>query len=203
MMESRPNPFSTEAKPACSTVRVFVSVPPYSAQEALAELELFLPACAALLPLVPRLKKPARKDWTQASSGDRSIPGFRLGISGEEGIGLLCGEASGGICMVDIDRDCLVGPAEQAAVVLGTAPRVHGARGAKWLVRATGTTRGFALRDNSGRRIGEFLGERQQGVLAGIHPDGKNVYRWHRQGEIPVVNPGDLAESLSVLNCPP
>jgi hypothetical protein len=175
----------------------------YDACQALAELEKFLPPFATLVPLAPRGKKPSVDDWTSLLAQDRTKHEFRLLFAGDSGIGLLCGDASGGICMVDVDRDCLVDAAEDVAPELHGAPRVHGARGAKWLVRATETTRGFALRDGAGCRIGEFLGERQQGVVAGLHPDGENIYRWHRKGEIPVVNPRTLAESFCNIPSPP
>ena len=175
----------------------------YNASKALIELEQFLPTFAALLPLVPHAKRPSSKDWTGALPDDRSNPDFRLCFVGEVGIGLLCGKASGGICMVDIDCDALVEPAEDVVRALHDAPRIHGARGAKWLVRTAETTSGFALRDSAGKRIGEFLGERQQGVVAGLHPDGINVYQWHRRGEIPIVNVQHIAECLSTLYCPP
>lgn len=175
----------------------------YDACQALTELEQFLPPFATLVPLVPRGKKPAVEGWTSLRARNRTEQEFRLLFAGDSGIGLLCGDASGGICMVDVDRDGLVDAAEEAAPELRTAPRVHGARGAKWLVQATETTRGFALRDGAGRRIGEFLGERQQGVVAGLHPDGENIYRWHRKGQIPVVSPRALAESFGNLPNPP
>ena len=174
----------------------------YEAADALLEAEAVLPRDAALVPLAPRHKKPLVEAWTAITSSQRRDPGFRALFRGEVGVGLLCGVPSGGICMVDLDRDDLVVAAEEAFAVLCQAPRIHGARGAKWLVRVGEPTAGFALRDRRGRKIGEFLGERQQGVVAGIHPVSRQSYRWHRQGKIPVVKASSIAEAFS-LQLPP
>jgi hypothetical protein len=172
----------------------------YDCRSTLAEIEGNLPMGAALIPIVPRLKKPSVADWPGIRASDLQKPEFRALFVGETGIGMVCGQASKGLCFVDVDRDNLVEAVESASPELAGTVRIRGARGAKWLVRVEAPVRGFLLRDADGKRVGEFLGERQQGLLAGIHPVSGNPYQrlWRRQ--VPVVDPlqiGDLFKSLS------
>lgn len=171
----------------------------YNAEHALAEVEAFLPRDAAIVPLKPREKRPLVEGWTNITAFKRNSQKFRGLFCGEVGIGLLCGLPSGGLYMVDVDSDAVVALAESACSALAGAPRIRGARGCKWLVRAEMEMRGSALRDLYGVRIGEFLGSGQQGVIAGIHPDTGLPYRWDRRVQIPLVDAQILLETFSHL----
>jgi hypothetical protein len=171
----------------------------YDCRSTLAEIEENLPIGAALIPIVARLKKPSVADWPAIRASDLQKSEFRALFVGETGIGMVCGQASKGLCFVDVDRDNLVEEVESASPELAKTVRIRGARGAKWLVRVEAPARGFLLRDAGGNRVGEFLGERQQGLLAGIHPVSGNPYQRLWRAQVPVVDPvqiGDLFKSL-------
>lgn len=160
----------------------------YDTLDALKWLEAELPHPVSLLPLRKAEKRPAIKGWPDIREGNRKELAFRALFSGQSGIGLLCGEASSGLCFIDIDRNDFISRLELLFPVLAKAPRIYGARGCKWLVQCVGRQPGFALFDATGNRIGEFLGERQQGVLAGIHPVTAKPYRWDRLPPIPTLD---------------
>ena len=116
-------------------------------------------------------------------------------FTGETGIGLVCGAASGGLCFVDVDCDEAVREFEGKIPVLKSAPIVIGSRGLKWLVRTLEPIRGFALKNEAGRKVGEFLSHRQQGVVAGLHPVTGHPYKWVNVGPVPLVDPLDFQSS--------
>ena len=160
----------------------------YDGLDALKWLESVLPHPVSLIPLRKAEKRPAVKAWTDIRVVDRKDLAFRALFTEQTGIGLLCGEPSSGLCMIDIDKDEFVDHMEVVLPVLVTAPKIHGARGCKWLVKCIGSQSGFALFDASRNRIGEFLGERQQGVVAGIHPVTAKPYRWDRLPPVPTLD---------------
>jgi hypothetical protein len=161
----------------------------YNSADALSDLESILPRPFLLLPLYEGKKNPSLKDWADLTSIVQQDHAHRMNFRGQAGIGLVCGAPSGGLCLIDIDRDELVPVYEERHPQLETASRVIGARGCKWLVRTAAESSGFALKDDSGRRVGEFLGRRQQGVVAGLHPDTGMPYRWEIRKDIPVIDP--------------
>lgn len=176
-----------------------VSKAVYDCQAALAELEGKLPEGTALIPIFPLSKKPSVAAWPEIRSADLQKPDYRAFFEGMTGIGMVCGQASGGLCLVDLDCDALLEAVEWASPELAGTVRIRGARGAKWLVRVEAPVRGFMLRDASCRRIGEFLGERQQGLLAGVHPVNCSPYQRLWRGKIPVVDPKRIGDIFGAL----
>ncbi len=169
----------------------------YSAWAAVQDLLQWLPAPCSLIPLHPRSKKPALNHWTTNPRMDPDSTEGRHWFSGEAGIGLRCGTVSDGICAVDIDSDAWIARVELLVPALGAAPKIIGARGCKWLVQCHGPNlRGRGLKCGPGVRLGEFLGDRQQAVLAGIHPDTGRPYSWARLGPIPLIDPAGCFESI-------
>jgi hypothetical protein len=169
----------------------------YSATLALLDVRSILPMESLLIPLCARQKKPSFKGWANLSG-----PGDLLAHSGgifeeESGIGLVCGQPSGGLCFLDVDDTAAIEWFEQRVPSLSMAHQIIGARGCKWLVRVSESVRGFALRGPGGTRIGEFLGLRQQGVVAGIHPATGCPYSWHLGSCIPEIDLAFLKSNFS------
>jgi hypothetical protein len=172
--------------------------PVYSAREALAALLEWLPADAALTPLRPREKRPIRAGWNRDSRLLLSDPDFRDRFQGEVGIGLVCGDASGGLAMVDIDVDLAVDLIESSLPQLALAPCVRGARGAKWLVRLELGVTGHKLHHRH-KAVGELLATGQQAVVAGIHPGTGEPYRWLRTGLPPMLDSETIRSIMARL----
>jgi hypothetical protein len=164
----------------------------HDAAAAFAYWDSVLPPGAAIIPLRAREKRPLQAGWTETLPAQRRDPAFREVFRGEVGVGLLGGKASGGLCFVDFDQEEWAGKAESLWPALGAAPRFVGHRGARWLVRVQGDTAGFAIKGPDGARMGEFLGDRQQAVLAGIHPRSGLPYRCVWRSPIPLFNPAAL-----------
>lgn len=149
----------------------------------------------AIIPVAPRQKRPMVSSWPEVRAQDLEDESFRSFFTGENSIGLLCGEPSGHLCFLDIDRDDLAGNCEEFLPALKTAPKIRGARGYKWLLRASSTVRGFGIKTAKGEPIGQFISDRQQGVIAGFHPTG-SLYTWVRMGVAPIVSPSELKETF-------
>jgi hypothetical protein len=152
-----------------------------------------LPSPLAILPIKPREKRPLISKWPEIRAQDKADENFRNLFTGQNGVGLLCGEPSGRLCFLDVDQDDLTGVCEELLPLLKAAPKIRGARGYKWLLRASSTIRGFGIKSAEGQPIGQFLSERQQGVIAGFHPNG-SLYSWVRWGVAPIVTQIQLKE---------
>ncbi len=174
----------------------------YDAAAALGNVRAILSGQALLIPLHEGRKNPSIKGWADLTGPrdlvDREAELFR----GSAGIGLVCGPPSSGMCFLDADSDGAIPMFENAFPGLKDAHRITGGRGCKWIVRVMGQVRGFALRCPGGTRCGEFLGFRQQGVVAGIHPVTGSPYSWRVGSGIPEIDIALLRREYSLYNKP-
>lgn len=148
----------------------------YYAPVALQSLERVLPLEITLIPISPIQKRPLLKGWTTSKRSDLTQNEFRNHFVDQVGIGVLTGDASDGICMIDIDLDETAIELESQWQLLQKSIKIIGARGAKWLVKLPLGTRGSKLYQGD-LIIGELLATGQQGVIAGIHPTTNKPYQ--------------------------
>lgn len=160
----------------------------YDADLALADLKNFLPDEAVLIPLKPATKRPMYPKWQCTTRQSMNLVLDSNILDKNAGIGLICGSTSRGLCFIDIDNEMLAGDFCKQLPQLQYGSKIFGNRGYKILVRVPEDVRGFALKSESGARFGELLGNRQQGVVAGIHPETKEGYRWLWNGFIPEIS---------------
>ena len=94
-------------------------------------------------------------------------------------IGVSLGDASEGLCAVDVDQDALVESFRKANPQLADTFQTHGRRGCVFWFRLLGACpRSRTLKDSSGNSVGEFRSNGNQSIVWGIHPDTKSPYQW-------------------------
>lgn len=136
-------------------------------------------------------KIPALKDWVNHKTLPSDIKGWKPG----QGIGLTCRRA----VAVDID---VAGSAEDAKAIqqiamktLGDAPCRIGKEPKRLLLYRLDDVpikkKTLKVEKDGKKEKIEILGEKQQCVLYGIHPDTKKPYRWHN-GEVSDIHIDDL-----------
>lgn len=100
-----------------------------------------------------------------------SLKGFNVGVS--------LGEASGGLCVIDIDEDNYVEPFLALNPSLANTFRTHGARGCGFWIRIKDNCpKYFELETPAGSAAIEFRSHRHYSVAWGTHPDTKQLYQW-------------------------
>jgi hypothetical protein len=125
-----------------------------------------------LLVAWPRGKKGCRGvDFTQVTLKDMADPGYRRKLA-EGNIGVVQGEASGGIGSIDIDDDA--GAQEFLALNpdLGETLRTRGARGCNIWFYPEGDVPGSGNLKREGQPWGEWRYNGRQTIIAGVHPSG-------------------------------
>lgn len=153
-----------------------------------------------VLPITPRTKRPLIRGW-QSLDIDRAQIGSWATIYPDHGIGIRLGEHLG-TALIAVDVDVMHKPTARHLVDwcrgrIGPAPlRAGQAPKGLILLRCTEPVRKMYARkfrspDGREHRV-EVLGEGQQCVAYGIHPDGR-PYRWH-DGEPLTVAADDLPE---------
>ncbi len=136
-------------------------------------------------------KKPVRPKWQALTVADMTEQ-YLKGLRGN--IGALLGEASMGLCAIDLDSPDELPDMLTRNPGLRKAFRVAGRPGReKIFVRIVGAIpRGKTLRRN-GLVIGEFLGTGSQAVIKGIYPEkGVGAYRVVYAGTPPTMAFGDI-----------
>jgi hypothetical protein len=98
-------------------------------------------------------------------------PPYLAGLTGN--IGVVCGKASGGICVLDLDSDSAL------AEFLGANPSLQetlhrtGSRGSTIWIHIDGDyPKSSKLQDLEGDACGEFRADGNQTIIYGIHPEG-------------------------------
>ncbi|RMH24443.1 MAG: DUF3987 domain-containing protein [Planctomycetota bacterium] len=149
----------------------------------------------AVVPLRPKSKQPAIKNWQRRSLTEDELPGH---FSGDGNIGIVLGEMSGGL--VDIDLDCEEAvrlapkflPETGAIGGRGARPRSH------WFYYCVGIPTARHNDPIAGDCIVEIRSTGSQTAVGpSIHPDGDAYERL--EGEPAVVAPEVLAEAVRKL----
>ena len=125
----------------------------------------------------PRGVKGSQRKWRHLTT-DHMTPGYLSKLK-EGNIGVALGEASGGLCAIDIDDDKFVEPFRWSNPGLETL-QTHGARGSVFWVRFKGSypQRTVKLKTESGEDVGEFRSTGSQSIIWGIHPDTQRPYEF-------------------------
>ena len=174
----------------------------YSCLKALEYLESILPSECALIPIVPLKKSPLLKQWNETKAKEHLNDDFRAHFKDQVGIGLVTGDASSGLCFIDIDHDDIADTLEKQWSILQTTMKVRGSRGAKWLLYCPLGMRGKKLYYKN-KMVGELLATGQQGVLAGLHPTTLKPYQLSQiEHGIATLNPEDLSFLNSLTHVP-
>lgn len=148
-----------------------------NAGDIIAELRGLLGQDVVLLPIPTREKGPRISEW-QNTTLDRMNDAAYLAQLRTGNIGVLLGEASGGLCAIDIDADDEVQPFLALNPRLTSTLRTKGARGAQVWVRLTGEYPKLTkLKTADGGDWGEWRCDGGQSVIYGVHPDGMNYRR--------------------------
>jgi Bifunctional DNA primase/polymerase, N-terminal len=147
------------------------------------------------IPLLPRQKLPSMKGWQNARLNTHLDSHFEEG----ENLGLLLGEASSGLC--DVDIDCGQALA-LASLFLPHTGRVHGRRSKPsshhWYV-VQPVPEPHKYLDADGTCLVEIRANGQQtAVPPSVHPSGESLI-WERSDEPAIVDAGTLESSVGRL----
>lgn len=153
------------------------------------------------IPIYPKNKKPALEGWTEIPITREWVEARAANGSAEMGVGLRCGKGDAlGIYGADFDfydKDVTVRVHKSFVSRFGEAPARIGRKPKALLVYAgkPGKTKEKRLwRDPSGKEHGfELLGDGQQFVAFGIHPETGKPYSWvkgnlKKVSELPVLD---------------
>lgn len=136
-------------------------------------------------------KIPTAKNWTQTPI---NLIDITRHIRAGGNVGLLTGAASGGLCLIDLDSD-LSGFLARFPYLAG-APRVarqDAPERGKIVIRLIGDIPPSRTWRVEGGRSLEFLADRRQGVIAGVHPDGARYELHNADTPIPALAAIDVA----------
>ena len=134
---------------------------------------------ALLLPIRTGTKKPSGK-WRHLTIGDMANPKHIAKLSRAANIGVALGDASNGLCSIDIDNDALVEPFLEMNPFLRDTLCSKGARGCNFWVRITSEYKRTFHFNANGLRGGEFRSTGSYTVIHGKHPEGMD-YRLIRE----------------------
>lgn len=115
-------------------------------------------------------KRPTAKQWQNITLADMSQE--YLGKL-RTNIGVLLGEPSNGLCVIDVDDDDLVSPFLTLNPWLGDTLRTRGARGCGFWLRFSGDY----PKDTRKWPGGEYRANGSQSIIHGIHPDTGKPYQ--------------------------
>lgn len=143
----------------------------------LATLQRILGQAVVLLPIPKGEKGPILKNWPEFTIGHMSNPRYLAQFAGEINIGVLTGHASGKLIAFDLDYEAELEEFLELNPRLRNTATVRGRNGAKLFVCVDHIPESGKIRDKAGNDVGELLGDGQQGVVYGTHPEGVE-YRW-------------------------
>jgi hypothetical protein len=132
---------------------------------------------AVLLPIRRGTKSPNRKEWQKLSFADTQDPKFQRSLLNAPAIGVLLGSASGGLCSIDFDDDEFLQRFLEVNPKLEGTLRTTARRGANlWIVlEDTPPPSGNLVFE--GAAVGEFRSDKNQTLIAGLHPEGCSYQR--------------------------
>lgn len=118
-------------------------------------------------------KLPLSKGWQETRAEDCDAAYLRELDSGRFNIGVLLGEASGGLCSIDIDADHDIHAFLERNPRLKGTLRTGGRRGCNLWVRIQGTYPKLSrVKSRTGQNWGEWRADGGQTVIHGRHPEG-------------------------------
>jgi hypothetical protein len=126
----------------------------------------------------PRGVKGAKHKWKNLAAANMT-PEYLAKLP-QGNIGVALGAVSGGLCVIDIDRDELVKPFLALNPQLKKTLQTHGARGRAFWFRCKGEypQRTAKLKTHSGDNAGELRSNGSQSIVWGIHPDTQKPYKF-------------------------
>lgn len=131
-----------------------------------------------LLAVAKGRKNPVLSGWQKIQRANMDDPDYLDSLNHGGNIGVLQGQASGGLCAIDFDAD------RDADAFLATNPelarsfRTRGARGCQVWIRAQGVFPASGdAKDANGRKVAEWRADGRQSVVWGLHPAGHD-YSW-------------------------
>ena len=126
-----------------------------------------------LIPIKAGSKAPAFKGWNKLTASSRHDEELQKKLRSHGNVGVLLGEASDGLCTIDIDHDAEVERFLQCNPRFRETLQTRGNRGANLWIRIIGNRPRLKTLQRNGEPWGEWRGDGAQTVIQGIHPTGK------------------------------
>lgn len=138
-----------------------------------------------LLPSTKGMKGPRWEGWQKSTIEKMLDADFIRDINSAEGIAVLTGEPSGGLCSIDIDYDEMVEPFLALNPKLRETLRSRGRRGCNLWVRIDGAyPRPCVIKQADGSAWGEWRSTGVCTMIHGLHPEGMT---YTRSPEVPPI----------------
>jgi phage/plasmid-associated DNA primase len=138
-----------------------------------------------LLPSTKGMKGPRWEGWQKTTIDRMRDEDFIHEINSAEGIAVLTGEPSGGLCSIDIDDDEMVEPFLALNPKLRETLRSRGRRGCNLWVRIDGAyPRPCVIKQADGSAWGEWRSTGVCTMIHGLHPEGMT---YTRSPEVPAI----------------
>ena len=148
-----------------------------SAHDHVDELRQLLGNNVVLLPIPRGTKAPILKGWQTIKVEETRTQEYMTQLRAGN-IGVLLGDASGGLCAIDIDDDDRFEPFLALNPSLRETLITKGKRGAQIWVRIEGEfPSSTKLKTSAGEEAGEWRANGNQSVIHGLHPDGMQYRR--------------------------
>lgn len=149
-----------------------ITLTPNNDAQTVGDLRALLGPEAILLPVAWGTKIPRLKGWQTHTHAIMEDPAYLASLEGSN-IGVLLGEASQGICTIDIDDDQAAVDFERLNPHLSATLQTRGARGCNYWLKIIGSfPKAAMLSTTDGTAWGEFRANGNQTIIFGRHPDG-------------------------------
>ena len=162
-------------------------------EKILKQARLFLLRGFAVVPIAPRRKAPSVKNWTELRL---NINDLEDAFGPHDNLGVILGDASGGL--VDVDLDCEEA-ISVAATFLPPTNRIHGRDGkprSHYWFKASPVPSPLRLTDINGATLAELRSNGQQTVAPpSIHPSGE-TFHWVIAGDPGIVDAETLRQAV-------
>lgn len=133
---------------------------------------------AVLIPIPRGEKGPRIPGWQSKTLADMEDAAYLKLFAEDDNIGVLLGQASNGICVIDIDRDDWTAPFLALNPALAVTLRTRGSRGCSIWIRINGEyPKPGKIKAPSGDAVMEWRADGQQSVIHGLHPKGMPYQR--------------------------
>lgn len=130
------------------------------------------------LPIPRGEKGPRIYGWQKKTLADMENPTYLNSFIEGGNIGVLLGQPSNGLCVIDIDSDEWVMPFLALNPALAVTLRTRGSRGCSlWLWISGYYPKAGKIKDTKGNAVMEWRADSQQSVIYGLHPNGMTYQR--------------------------